>query len=171
MARGNYTGRTHMLYFKSERDRKSWIEAANNAGEPVSKYIIEMAKLGLAKRERPKDDPLETARLREEVVKLQSRNRDLETIRENNEAEILKLRHRAFLQPPTDKGSRTYSRMLVDLLQGGGTWSGRDILKALHVSSTDSEAVDIVLNQLHGLEYHGLVEESVRGWRWSHATK
>jgi hypothetical protein len=80
MARREYAGRAHMIYFKSERDRESWTEAAKNAGEPVSKYIIEMAKLGKARRDSPKGDHLEMVRLREEIVKLRSRNKDLEAL-------------------------------------------------------------------------------------------
>jgi sRNA-binding regulator protein Hfq len=65
----------------------------------------------------------DTAKLREEVTRLRARNRDLETIRENYEAEILKLRHRAFLRPSLE-GERSYSHAIIDILQDGATWAG-----------------------------------------------
>lgn len=165
MVRENYNGRCQMLYFRSEKERQSWIEAAKKSGESTSKYILEMAALGQAKRDRPHEDLGNAAKLRAELGSLRRKNQDLEAIRENYEAEILKLRHRIFLRPK-EPGAFSYSKELVAALQSGGIWPGHEILKTMNIKQSDSEAVEIVIAQLRDLESFGLVEESIHGWRW-----
>lgn len=79
--------------------------------------------------------------------------------------ELFKLNNTAFLHP-SDHGTATYSKTLIELLKSGGFWIGKDILKSMDIPPKDYEAVAIVLNQLRMLKGYGLVEETTRGWRW-----
>jgi hypothetical protein len=165
MPRKEYLGRCQMLYYRSEKEGESWRQSAKEVGEPTSKYILEMAELGRSKRDRPRGDPTEAAQLHKELRILRDKIEVLEMLREKNEAEIMKLRHRIFLEPDHD-GSHIYSSRILDLLRHGGIWPGHELLKALHIPAEDSEAVDIIVAQLRGLEGYGLVRESIGGWQW-----
>lgn len=117
------------------------------------------------KKELPNEESRQTSQFRKELREIREKDQLLEMLREKHESEILKLRHHIFLGPDQD-GQWKYSRELRDLLQKGGVWPGHEIIKSLHISPEDHEAVQIVINQLRGLESYGLIRETVRGWQW-----
>lgn len=165
MPRERYNGRIQTLYFRSQKEKEVWDKAAKETGEPTSKFILEMAELGRRKKELPNEESRQTSQFRKELREIREKNQLLEMLREKHESEILKLRHRIFLGPDHD-GQWKYSKELRDLLQKGGVWPGHEIIRSLHISPEDHEAVQIVINQLRGLESYGLVRETVRGWQW-----
>jgi len=88
----------------------------------------------------------------------------LRKLKEDTEAELLKLQYRG--ERRGDEVLRQYSKELIRILRSGGLWAGQDLLKALHISPTDAEAVGIVFKSLRNLESYGLVQEDISGWRW-----
>jgi hypothetical protein len=164
MPRQAYQQRCQMLYFRSKNEHDSWSKAAKDAGASTSRYILEMADLGKGKRDPPMDTK-EAAQLRQEVARLREQNESLQVLRERNESEIMKLRHRVFLEPDHD-GKYDYSKRIIDILKSGGIWPGHELLKALHISLEDYVAVNIVIAQLRSLEAYGLVRENIGGWQW-----
>lgn len=166
MPREEYTGRCQLFYFKSQKHLEGWKEEAKAHNLSLNRYLLEMAERGRVKEStRPKTGSPGDTQLRESLSKLLSENRDLNLICEKQQAEIIKLRHREFLQVQTEI-MRRYSKELVELLRTGGVWPGQDILKALNIPQSDSEAVQIVYAQLKGLEVYGLVHEAIGGWKW-----
>jgi hypothetical protein len=85
---------------------------------------------------------------------------------ERKETEIFKLRHGAFLKEDI-QGISSFSKPLLDLIQNGRTWTEEDLLKELHMDSTDPDAIRITARQLEELARFDLVNKVPEGWKWA----
>ena len=133
----------------------------------MSKWIYETVESHID----PDQDPNKISTASEDIINLQAEVNRLKdelkdkTVRlERAETKLFNIDYRPFLDP--DPESAKFSEELIDLLKGGGTWSGRQILKALHIDSANSDSIRIVGNQLNILQSFELIEETARGWRW-----
>jgi hypothetical protein len=169
MPRPEFFGRCHMIYFSTGKDLEMWEDRAKKNGISLSKYIMEMAERGWeGESTQPRGSQIaqELGQLREDTRKLREELKLKSLVLENYETELFRLRNESFAHPEFE-GIRQYSKDLVNLLRGGGTWPGPEILKNLHIDPKDSEAVQILYRQLQVLQSLGLVREEARGWKWT----
>jgi len=89
----------------------------------------------------------------------------LKQLVDNLDNELKRYRVKPFLEEEF-KGVRRFDKELIDLLREGGTYSGDEILSRLNINPADTDLVKAVNKQLEILESYGLVEYSVRGWKW-----
>ena len=165
MPRPEASDRQFMMYFPSEVDRERWRKIAKKSKMPFTSWIYEMVEGRLAEESEPAQEvsdqrtslQSENRRLRNDLEKDEARLRVLET-------QIFKLQQAVFLHD--QPGRENYSKKLIQVLQSGGTWPGRDLLAELNVNPDDATAIQIVTHQLQALQDFGLVKESARGWRW-----
>lgn len=161
-----YNNRRWEIYFPSEKFLEKWKERARAAKMPLSKWIFETVESRLA------EDVIDAGEIAKDQESLRDQIRalrkELESSRaelERQKTEMFKLKHESLLQP-VPNGFIQLSERLVDALKGGGTWSSRELLKELEVSSNDIEAIQITTRQLQTLQDFGLVREAAKGWRW-----
>jgi hypothetical protein len=87
---------------------------------------------------------------------------------DNLDKELKKYRAKPFSEDKGHfKGIREYDKDLIDLLRKNQTIDSDHLLKDLGISPKDTDLVKAVNRQLHYLEAYGLVEATVRGWRWT----
>ena len=163
-----YKNRSWTLYFPSEEDLDRWQELAKAAKLPLSHWIFETMELHLAESPQEGHDlAKEVSQFKEEIATLHEELRIKSKILQQYETELFNLRHREFLQSPSEiRGFAQLSEELVELLKKGKTWRSDDLLKALNLDPKNKDSISILLNQLQGLQDFGLVEESTKGWRW-----
>jgi oligoendopeptidase F len=61
---------------------------------------------------------------------------------------------------------KQYRKKLIEILRAGGILSKNKILSVLGIDYSDEEMVQSVFNELNDLVTDGLVESSLRGWKW-----
>ena len=83
---------------------------------------------------------------------------------EKAETSLFNMKYQAFSDP--NPAYAKFTRELIDLLKSGGTWSGRQILKSLHIDPGNADAIRIVSNQLAIMADFDIVKETAKGWRW-----
>jgi hypothetical protein len=125
--------------------------------EENKKHYISRAEL--LKQLKEKDDG---------ITKLNQDNRLLKMLADNLDKELKKYRAKPFSEDKGHfKGIREYDKDLIDLLRKNQTIDSDHLLKDLGISPKDTDLVKAVNRQLHYLEAYGLVEATVRGWRWT----
>ncbi len=72
----------------------------------------------------------------------------------------------SILAPASEDGSRRYSRQLIDLFRDGRVHDSEEIISKLGIDPRDLEACRLLQNQLLGLQRHGLLAETIKGWKW-----
>ena len=160
------------VYLPSLEMAQDWKDRSKKAGTSISKYVIERvedsfrredgeegytSRLELIERLRKND---------EELKKIREDNKLLRKLVENFDAELKRYRAQPFLKEDF-QGVRSFDRELIQLLKEGELLSDDELLSRLNVSSTDTDMVKAVSNQLQVLESYGLVEFTGRGWKWS----
>lgn len=165
MADGRYTNRRLEICFASEAELERWRERAKKSKAPLAKWVRETIENYLADEEAlPRQDiERDVARIREENRSLRRELQKTEAALQLAEAQLIKAKHSAFLQ---DAGHSEFTEDLLDLLKGGCVYSGREILKELHIAPVDSDSIKIIHRQLQLLQSMGVIREEPRGWRW-----
>lgn len=137
-------------------------------GQPLSKYILEMARRGRDRDSSRTGSPeaaKELTDLREENRRLRAEQTELRKLYDRAEADIFKLRHGSY-SDENFQGDRQPAEKLIAILQSHKTLSKQDLLQEMGIDISDIEAMKILLGQLQALQTFGLVDESARGWRW-----
>lgn len=157
-----YKGRRLEICFVNEKELDSWREAAGD--RPVAQWVREVVGNHLAEdqsfREGAERDSIQ---LREQNRTLKRDLQKTEAALQLAESELIRVKHGAFLE---DNFYAPLSEPLLDLLRSGCAWSGREILRELHINPNDTEAVHVISNQLEILAKMGIIKESPEGWRW-----
>ncbi|NYT02001.1 MAG: hypothetical protein GKC10_04505 [Methanosarcinales archaeon] len=167
MARPEIVPRQFSIYAPTKDDLDRWRCEAKEHGISVSKYIYEMVERGRTSQTSPNPPDLagEISRLQEENGRLRSELRAKSVMLSRMETEIWKARYSEFSNVEI-LGHRNVDRSLVDLLMPGSPLDGYAILENLGIDPRDSEAANLIRNQLLVLQSFDLVEETARGWRW-----
>jgi len=159
------------VYLPSLQMVEDWKRRAEKAGVSISKFVVERVEDSI-RREEGEEGYLSRLELIErlrkfedELKKLKDENRLLRKLVDNLDKELKRYRVKPFLEENFE-GVRSFSKDLVDLLKGGGAHTGDDILASLGIDPSDVELVKAVNRQLEVLERYGLVEYTVKGWRW-----
>ncbi len=155
------------VYLPSLEDKKRWEKLAEEAGVPLSKFVIEMVEDSLAESEfKPR------AEMTKELGKLRSDNKQLRDelklkniVLEKYETELKRYRSEAFLEDKFE-GVRKYNKEIIAILKRGGVVDSYSLLEQLGIKPNDSDLVKALSNQLEDLEAFGLAASTSRGWRW-----
>jgi len=155
------------VYLPSVEDKHRWEKLAEEAGVPLSKFVIEAVEDSLAESEfRPR------AEMTKEIGKLRSDNKQLRDelklkniVLEKYETELRRYRSEAFLEDKFE-GVRKYNKEIITILKRGGVVDSQSLLEQLGIDPKESDLVKAVSRQLEDLEVYGLVASTPRGWRW-----
>jgi hypothetical protein len=156
------------LYLPSATDKARWERMAQEAGAPLSKFIIEVVESSLS----DETDFKPRGELVKEIGKLGSENKLLrddlnqkKIVIEKYESELRRYRNQAFVENKFE-GVRKHNRELIEALKRGLVLDSYKILEDLGIDPNDSQLVKAISNQLEELEAFGLVISTQRGWRW-----
>ena len=155
------------VYLPSAEDKHRWEKFAEDAGVPLSKFVIEAVEDSLAESEfRPR------AEMTKEIGKLRADNKQLRDelklkniVLEKYETELKRYRSEAFLEDKFE-GVRKYNKEIIAILKRGGVVDSYSLLEQLGINQKESDLVKAVSKQLEDLETYGLVISTSRGWRW-----
>jgi hypothetical protein len=159
------------VYLPSLQMVEDWKRRAEKAGVSISKFVVERVEDSIRHEEGEEGylsrlEIIERLRKYEdELKKLKDENRLLRKLVDNLDKELKRYRVKPFLEEDFE-GVRSFSKDLVDLLKDGGAHTGDDILASLGIDPSDVELVKAVNRQLEVLERYGLVEYTVKGWKW-----
>ncbi len=141
---------------------------AQEAGVPLSKFIIEMVESTLSEQ----SDFKPRGELIKEIGRLKSENKELrddlnqkKIVLEKYENELKRYRSQAFVEDRFE-GARKYNQELITILRRGVTIDSYKLLDELDIDPKDTDLVKAVSVQLEDLERYGLVSSTQRGWRW-----
>lgn len=157
------------LYLPSAEDKSRWQKLADEAGVPLSKFVIELFESTLAEE----SDFKPRGQLVKEIGKLRSENKLLrddlnqkKIVLEKYETELKRYRSQAFVENKFE-GVRKYNRELIAVLKQGIVLDSYKLLEELGIDPNDSQLVKAISQQLEELEAYGLVTSTKRGWRWA----
>lgn len=156
------------LYLPSSEDKKRWDKLADEAGVPLSKFVIEIVENALMEESefKPRAEMVkELGSLRDEVRKLRDDLKLKNIVIDKYESELKRYRSATFLEGGFE-GARGYNQELVELLKRKTVIDSYRILEELGIDPREADLVKAVSTQLDNLEGYGLVESTSRGWRW-----
>jgi ribosomal protein L16 Arg81 hydroxylase len=163
--------RSIYVYLPSEEMVEDWKAKAKKSSASISRFVIEHVANSLRQEEgeeayksraellqqiHEKDEQIEKITRENEIVKLA-----LERV----ENELQRYRAEPFLEEDF-KGIRKYDRRLIELLKQGDTIDSDHLLRLLKINPRDTPLVKAVSKQLENLEAYGLVDKTLRGWKW-----
>ncbi len=157
------------LYLPSAEDKARWQKLADEAGVPLSKFVIEVVENTLSEE----SDFKPRGELVKEIGKLRSENKLLrddinqkKIVLEKYETELKRYRSQAFVENKFE-GVRKYNRELIAVLKQGIVLDSYKLLEELGIDPNDSQLVKAISQQLEELEGYGLVTSTKRGWKWA----
>ena len=156
------------LYLPTVEDKQRWQSLADEAGIPLSKFIIQVVEDALVEE----SDFKPRGELMKEIGKLRSENKDLrddlnqkKIVLEKYENELKRYRSEAFIEEKFE-GVRRYNKEIMTILKRGGVVDSYKLLEELGIDPKETDLVKAISNQLEDLEAYGLVISTQRGWRW-----
>ncbi|MDD3564093.1 MAG: hypothetical protein PHN90_00300 [Methanothrix sp.] len=156
------------VYLPSAEDKARWDKLASEAGVPLSKFVIEIVENALAEESdiKPRAEIVkELGSLKDEIRKLQDELRLKNVVLDKYENELKRYRSATFLDDDF-KGTREYSKGLINILKRGNVIDSYKILEELGIDPRDADLVKAVTVELDNLEAYGLITSTPRGWRW-----
>ena len=156
------------LYLPTVEDKQRWQSLADEAGIPLSKFIIQVVENALVEE----SDFKPRGELMKEIGKLRSENKDLrddlnqkKIVLEKYENELKRYRSEAFIEEKFE-GVRRYNKEIMTILKRGGVVDSYKLLEELGIDPKETDLVKAISNQLEDLEAYGLVTSTQRGWKW-----
>jgi predicted nuclease with TOPRIM domain len=156
------------LYLPTAEDKQRWQSLADEAGVPLSKFIIEVVENALVEE----SDFKPRGELVKEIGKLRAENKELhddlkqkKIVLEKYENELKRYRSEAFLEEKFE-GVRKYNKEIVTILKQSGVVDGYGLLEELGIDPKETDLVKAVSKQLEDLESYGMVASTQRGWKW-----
>ncbi len=157
------------VYLPSHEMVRHWKKRANEAEVSISKFVIEHVQNSINQEEpgfEPRTELIKRLRTaEEETQKLRSENKMLRSAYERLDEELKHYRAKPFLEE-NFTGLREYSRELIETLRKKGTIPKDELLETLGIDPRNTDLVRALTTQLKNLQAYGLVEETLRGWRW-----
>jgi hypothetical protein len=156
------------LYLPTAEDKQRWQSLADEAGVPLSKFVIEVVENALTEESdfKPRGELIkEIGKLRVENKELRDDLKQKEIVVEKYENDLKRYRSEAFIQDKFE-GARKHNREIIAILKRSGVIDSYRLLEALGIDPKETDLVKAVSNQLEDLEGYGLVSSTQRGWRW-----
>jgi len=163
--------RSIYVYLPSEEMVEDWKAKAKKSCESISRFVIEHVTNSLRQEEgeegyKSRAELIQQLRTKDEsIAKLARENEILRLALERVENELRRYRAEPFLEEDF-KGIRGYDKRLVERLKKGDTVDSDHLLHLLKIDPRDTPLVRAMTKQLENLEAYGLVEKTLRGWRW-----
>lgn len=155
------------VYLPSIDMKKKWKEVADERGQSLSKFVIELVEDSLNREDEDYESRQELLEENRELKeKIKELEKDVKVYRESYdklEEELKEHRAKDFTE---SGGSRKFSKELIQLLKKERFVEFEDIYDKLDIDPSDTEMVKAFQEQLKTLEEYGLVKEEDRGWRW-----
>ena len=124
------------LYLPTVEDKKRWQSLADEAGVPLSKFVIEVVESSLAEQ----SDFKPRGELVKEIGKLRTENKELrddlkqkKIVLEKYENELKRYRSEAFLEDKFE-GVRKYNKEIMAILKRGGVVESYELLEELGIN-------------------------------------
>jgi predicted DNA-binding protein len=156
------------LYLPTVEDKKRWQSLADEAGVPLSKFVIEVVESSLTEQ----SDFKPRGELVKEIGKLRTENKELrddlkqkKIVLEKYENELKRYRSEAFLEDKFE-GVRKYNKEITAVLKKSGVVDSYRLLEELGIDPKEADLVKAISKQLEDLESYGLIASTQRGWRW-----
>jgi hypothetical protein len=159
------------VYLPSLEMTEEWKRRAEEKETSISKFVIERVEESLSRED--EDDRYQSRvelltqvkNAEDELRELRQENRLLRKLLDNQETELKRYRSQPFLEEDF-KGVREFDKDLIGVLKRGGAHLDDSILSELNVKTTDVDLVKAIRIELDALERYGLVEFTVKGWKW-----
>jgi regulator of replication initiation timing len=156
------------LYLPTAEDKQRWQSLADEAGVPLSKFVIEVVENAFTEESdfKPRGELVkEIGKLRVENKELRDDLKQKEIVVEKYENDLKRYRSEAFLQDKFE-GARKHNKEIIAILKRSGVIDSYRLLEELGIDPKETDLVKAVSNQLEDLEGYGLVSSTQRGWRW-----
>ena len=156
------------LYLPTIEDKQRWQNLADEAGVPLSKFIIEVVESKLADESdfKPRGElVLEIGKLREECRELRDDLKQKKIVLEKYESELKRYRSEAFLEDKFE-GVRKFNKEIIVILKRSGVIDSYKLLDELGIDLNEADLVKAISRQLEDLEAFGIVTSTQRGWKW-----
>lgn len=158
------------IYLPSVEMADEWKELAEKAGVPISKFVIEHVENSLRQEDKagyPSRVELikQLREKNEELINSEKDNRLLRQLIDRLDIELKRYRTQPFLEQEF-KGIRSFEKELIELLRKRKIIDSDHLLEELSIDTHELEIVKAINAQLKSLEAYGLIEATVRGWRW-----
>ncbi len=156
------------VYHPSVEHKERWVKLARKARTPLSKFIIGTVDGVIDEDEdfKPRREIVrEMDALMTENKSLRDDLRQKEIVLERYEAELKRYRSQPFLEEDY-KGTRRFSKELVEILKSRGFVDSYRLLEDLGIDPRESDLVKAVSRQLEELEGYGMIKPEGKGWRW-----
>ena len=163
--------RSIYVYLPSEEMAEDWKAKAKKSSASISRFVIEHVANSLRQEEGEESYKSRAELLQqihekdEQIEKLTRENEIVKLALERVENELQRYRAEPFLEEDF-KGVRKYDRRLIELLKQGDTIDSDHLLHLLKINPRDTPLVKAVSRQLENLEAYGLVDKTLRGWKW-----
>ena len=146
------------LYLPTVEDKQRWQSLADEAGIPLSKFIIQVVESISLKNQISNQEE----NLSRKLDKLRSENKELrddlkqkKIVLEKYENELKRYRSEAFLEDKFE-GVRKYNKEIMAILKRSGVVDSYKLLEELGIDPEETDLVRAVSKQLEDLESYGL---------------
>lgn len=156
------------LYLPTAEDKQRWQSLADEAGIPLSKFVIEVVENSLTEESdfKPRGELVkEMGKLRVEMKELRDDLKQKKIVMEKYENDLKRYRSEAFIQDKFE-GVRKHNKEIIAILKRSGVIESYRLLEELGIDPKETDLVKAISNQLEDLEGYGLVSSTQRGWRW-----
>lgn len=156
------------LYLPTAEDKQRWQSLADEAGVPLSKFVIEVVENALTEESdfKPRGELVkEMGKLRVEMKELRDDLKQKKIVMEKYENDLKRYRSEAFIQDKFE-GVRKHNKEIIAILKRSGVIESYRLLEELGIDPKETDLVKAISNQLEDLEGYGLVSSTQRGWRW-----
>jgi hypothetical protein len=156
------------VYLPTAEDKQRWQSLADEAGVPLSRFVIELVENALVEE----SDFKPRGELVKEIGKLRAENRELrddlkqkKIVLEKYENELKRYRNEAFVEEKFE-GVRKYNKEIIAILKHSGVVESYRLLEELGIDPKETDLVRAVSKQLEELESYGMISSTQRGWKW-----
>ena len=156
------------LYLPTAEDKQRWQSLADEAGVPLSKFVIEVVENALTEESdfKPRGELVkEMGKLRVEVKELRDDLKQKEIVVDKYENNLKRYKNKTFLQDKFED-TRKHNKEIITILKRNKIIDSYRLLEKLGIDPKETDLVKAVSNQLEDLEGYGLVSSTQRGWRW-----
>jgi hypothetical protein len=138
------------VYLPTAEDKQRWQSLADEAGVPLSRFVIELVENALVEE----SDFKPRGELVKEIGKLRAENRELrddlkqkKIVLEKYENELKRYRNEAFVEEKFE-GVRKYNKEIIAILKRSGVVDSYELLEELGIDPKETDLVRAVSKQL-----------------------
>jgi hypothetical protein len=152
------------IYVGSAKEKQHFVKLAEEAGVPLSKFILSKVEDAMARKPPSRANAREIEDLRSKVAKLQAEvtRKDMEL--EQTKARLSRQQDLLWLDDSAE--ILQINARLIEAIKTNGPIHDATLLGILKVDHSDLAMIGAISSQLELLERHGKIKKGSRGWRW-----